>query len=143
MLKIADFGLVFVFEDAEQSCQVSMSAAGTREFMAPEMLLAHIESRRLKGHPYKVDVFSLGVVMYNLLLRTMPFNLIDLISPALDATAMLEKTVSSAELRALLGGMLQRDPTLRPAISEVLRHSYLEGVSNTKYISSEHKLSFE
>ena len=126
VFKIADFGLVFLFVEGDPSSQVSMSAAGTRDFMAPEMLLAFMSSESyddkpiIRGQPYKVDIFSLGIVIYCLHCKKKPFSLNELISPEFDATDVLERNVTSPKLKDLLGGMLQLTPTLRPDIATVL-----------------------
>jgi len=61
-VKLADFGLAFS-ERAKQG-------AGTPQYMAPELL-----NGDEFGH--KVDVYALGMVLYEILTRTVPFDGLD------------------------------------------------------------------
>ena len=49
------------------------NVVGTDKYMAPEVL--NLKQRKSKSsyNPEKVDIFSLGVILFSLLLGTMPF----------------------------------------------------------------------
>lgn len=62
-VKIVDFGLAKIFEPKE----LSDDSVGTLCFAAPEILLG-------KKYDMKVDIWSLGILMYLLLSGELPFN---------------------------------------------------------------------
>ncbi|KAA6377771.1 MAG: putative Myosin light chain kinase A [Streblomastix strix] len=68
--KIADFGLVKVKSGDEISTQ--MTIAGTDVFMAPELILED-EKENVKADA-KVDIWSLGILFYQILTHRFPFN---------------------------------------------------------------------
>ena len=62
--KIGDFGLATMVDyDGERK----MSVCGTANYVAPEVL-------GKKGHSYEVDVWSLGCILYTLLVGNPPFQ---------------------------------------------------------------------
>ena len=137
MFKITDFGLVFIFRDDEVSHLVSMSAVGTRVFMAPEMLLAFMGGHMLKGQPYKVDIFSLGVVIYQIVTKNVPFNEAQLISPTFDPRIAFWRNIQSQPLQHLLKRMLQKAPNSRPHIGAVLSDPF---VTDNNKVSSHYAI---
>lgn len=66
-LKISDFGLAKIINKEEVSKLKTGTVAGSPYYMAPEVL---------RGDKYNIscDVWSLGVMMYRLLLGYLPFN---------------------------------------------------------------------
>lgn len=62
-IKIADFGLARKFSKNE----MMQTFAGTPFNMAPEVL-------RGKGYNYKVDIYSAGTVLYEMLYGVVPFK---------------------------------------------------------------------
>ena len=64
-VKISDFGFSCMF-DPKEELNVSM---GTLNYMAPEMI-------RFKGYTEKVDIWSVGVIAFQLLTGNNPFNAI-------------------------------------------------------------------
>ena len=126
VFKITDFGVAFLFADGDPSSKVSMSAAGTQAYMAPEMLLAQMGETELKGQPYKVDIFSLAVVMFELLHKKTPFTVLQLATPAFDPTTIVNESTVLSDLKEqlLLTGMLWREPHRRPAMQDVVRHRF-------------------
>ena len=69
-LKLADFGLatkVLFFGDKKHS------KCGTPLYIAPE-ILGNKHNKPLVGHSYEVDIWCLGIIMYNLLTGSTPFS---------------------------------------------------------------------
>jgi eukaryotic-like serine/threonine-protein kinase len=115
---LADFGLASA--EGEASLTASQAAVGSLPFMAPEVLVGGAVDVR-------ADVYSLGVLLYELLLLRRPFE-----GPHSQAlvTAILAGEVPrpralepqlSADLEALLLTALARDPAQRYATAAALQ----------------------
>jgi serine/threonine protein kinase len=65
-LKIGDFGLATVIK---QDGERKRTICGTPNYIAPEILFD-----REHGHSFEVDIWSLGVIMYTLLIGRPPFQ---------------------------------------------------------------------
>lgn len=110
-VKIGDFGLATKIEfDGERK----KTLCGTPNYIAPEVLCK-------KGHSYEVDVWSLGCILYTLLVGKPPFE-----------TSCLKETYNRIKKNnytipwhinraasSLIKRMLHADPTQRPTISEL------------------------
>lgn len=125
-IKLLDFGIV----KATQAAGVgdggtadvktrTGSVMGTPHYMAPEQWRSH---KQIDG---KADVYALGVIQYQLLTGSLPFDDDDL--PVLGMKHCFEPPRPLTELDpslrsdvAALGmQMLEKDPALRPSMSEV------------------------
>lgn len=118
--KIGDFGLAarLDFEGDKRR-----TVCGTPNYIAPEVL----DSRQ--GHSYEADVWSLGVVLYILLVGKPPFEMPDLKSTyrrirANDYT-FPDKLYISAEAKTLIAQMLSADPSRRPRLEEIQTQDFL------------------
>ncbi|CAJ1054028.1 serine/threonine-protein kinase PLK1 [Xyrichtys novacula] len=110
-VKIGDFGLATKIEfDGERK----KTLCGTPNYIAPEVLCK-------KGHSYEVDVWSLGCILYTLLVGKPPFE-----------TSCLKETYNRIKKNnytipwhvnpaaaALIKRMLHADPSQRPTIAEL------------------------
>lgn len=110
-VKIGDFGLAAKIEfDGERK----KTLCGTPNYIAPEVLCK-------KGHSYEVDVWSLGCILYTLLVGKPPFE-----------TSCLKETYNrikknsytipwhiKPDAASLIKRMLHADPSQRPTISEL------------------------
>lgn len=117
-VKLCDFGFTREYEGKGNQLQ---TFCGTVAYSAPEML---------KGEKYageKVDVWSLGVILYALLCGELPFD-------EDDDNATKMKILSSEpkwpdhltpDARSLLGSLLSKRSLLRPSLSEILAHPFL------------------
>ncbi|XP_028259607.1 serine/threonine-protein kinase PLK1 isoform X2 [Parambassis ranga] len=110
-VKIGDFGLATKIEfDGERK----KTLCGTPNYIAPEVLCK-------KGHSFEVDVWSLGCILYTLLVGKPPFE-----------TSCLKETYNRIKKNnytipwhinpaasALIKRMLHPDPTQRPTIADL------------------------
>lgn len=117
-VKLVDFGFTREYEGKASYLQ---TFCGTVCYSAPEML---------KGEKYageKVDVWSLGVILYALLCGELPFD-----EDEDNATRTKILTTEpkwpdylTPDSRSLLGILLSKRPLLRPALSDILKHPFL------------------
>ena len=113
IVKLGDFGIAKVLA---HTAAEAITMIGTPLYLAPEVC---------HSRPYgmKADVWSLGVVLYELLALSPPFtgsNLAALINNIVTASpAPLAPNLSQA-VHDLVGDLLQKVPERRPGINEVL-----------------------
>ncbi|XP_075686615.1 serine/threonine-protein kinase PLK1 [Rhinoderma darwinii] len=115
-VKIGDFGLATKVEfDGERK----KTLCGTPNYIAPEVL-------GKKGHSFEVDIWSLGCIMYTLLVGKPPFE-----TSCLKETYLrIKKNEYSIPKHinplaaALIQKMLRSDPTSRPTIDELLTDEF-------------------
>lgn len=117
-VKLCDFGFTREYEGKSAHLQ---TFCGTVCYSAPEML---------KGEKYageKVDVWSLGIILYALLTGELPFD-------DDDDMATKHRILSSepeypdalpADARTLIALMLSKRPLLRPGLAEILTNPFL------------------
>ncbi|XP_061840159.1 serine/threonine-protein kinase PLK1 [Nerophis lumbriciformis] len=115
-VKIGDFGLATKIEfDGERK----KTLCGTPNYIAPEVLCK-------KGHSFEVDVWSLGCILYTLLVGKPPFE-----------TTCLKETYNrikkndytipwhvNQSASVLIKRMLHADPSQRPTITEMLTDEF-------------------
>ncbi|TUV13731.1 Serine/threonine-protein kinase PLK1 [Bagarius yarrelli] len=115
-VKIGDFGLATKIEfDGERK----KTLCGTPNYIAPEVLCK-------KGHSFEVDVWSLGCILYTLLVGKPPFE-----TSCLKETYVRIKKNEYTIPRhinpvatALIRRMLHADPTLRPSVADLLSDEF-------------------
>ncbi|XP_059461374.1 serine/threonine-protein kinase STY46-like isoform X2 [Corylus avellana] len=113
VVKVADFGVARM-----QAQSGGMTAeTGTYRWMAPE-LIEH------KAYDHKVDVFSFGVLLWELLTRKLPY---EHLTPLQAAVGVVQKGLrptipanTHPKLVELLERCWQQDPSLRPEFSEII-----------------------
>ncbi|KAL1005254.1 hypothetical protein UPYG_G00056700 [Umbra pygmaea] len=118
-VKIGDFGLATRIEfDGERK----KTLCGTPNYIAPEVLCK-------KGHSFEVDIWSLGCILYTLLVGKPPFE-----------TSCLKETYNRIKKNnytipwhinpvasSLIKRMLHADPAQRPTISQLLTDEFFTG----------------
>jgi len=116
-LKIGDFGLA---TKVDFEGERKKTLCGTPNYIAPEVL-------NKKGHSYEVDVWSLGCILYTLLIGKPPFET----SCLKDTYAKIKKneyTIPpnkvSIQAKNLINHLLQADPALRPTMSQILQDEF-------------------
>lgn len=117
-IKVGDFGLATrLSHDGERKKTV----CGTPNYIAPEILLK-------KGHSYEVDIWSLGCIMYTLLVGSPPFE-----TSSLKTTYMkiknneyhLPQRLESSAKR-LIQKLLHPNPECRPCAAAILKDEFFD-----------------
>lgn len=115
-IKLGDFGLA---AQIDRDNEKRRTLCGTPNYIAPEVL------QRL-GHGFTADVWSLGCILYTLLVGRPPFE-----SSTLKATYDRIKKAEfimpsrvSASARRLINQMLQSTPDQRPSMQEILKDPF-------------------
>lgn len=117
-VKLCDFGFTREYEGKASYLQ---TFCGTICYSAPEML---------KGEKYageKVDVWSLGIILYALLAGQLPFDEDD--DQVTKTRILSEEPVFNDKFgddaKALIQLLLSKRPLLRPSLEEILAHPFL------------------
>ncbi|KAL2719422.1 serine/threonine-protein kinase polo [Vespula squamosa] len=112
-VKIGDFGLATRLEhDGERK----KTLCGTPNYIAPEILTK-------AGHSYEVDVWSIGCIMYTLLVGKPPFETSSLKETYNRIKQVQYRTPShlSKPAMAMITSMLQGTPSKRPPVSKLMK----------------------
>nr|CAH7721377.1 unnamed protein product [Callosobruchus chinensis] len=117
IVKIGDFGLAAKIEfDGERK----KTLCGTPNYIAPEILLK-------AGHSFEVDIWSVGCIMYTLLVGKPPFET----STLKETYAKIRKcdykltSVISEYAKHMIMLMLQGEPTKRPPVHKLVLHDFM------------------
>lgn len=116
-VKIGDFGLA---ARIEYEGERKKTLCGTPNYIAPEVLSK-------KGHSYEVDIWSIGCVMYTLLVGQPPFetkNLKETYNKIRKCDYRVPISLRKPAATMIIA-MLQSDPEKRPTISQLLTYEYL------------------
>ena len=117
--KIGDFGLATKLEFEGDR---KRTICGTPNYIAPEILDGK------QGHSYEVDIWSLGVIIYTLLIGKPPFETSDVKTTykriRVNAYTFPDNVTISDQARALITKILNLDPTKRPSLDEIIEHPF-------------------
>jgi serine/threonine protein kinase len=115
VLKIGDFGWCAVSET------LRTTFCGTLDYLAPEMIQGH-------GHDHTLDVWSAGVLLYEMVVGRPPFqstNHGQLIAKILQLELQFP-TVATRQLQELVRSLLKREPRDRLPLAQALRHPWVQ-----------------
>lgn len=119
LVKLGDFGIARVLSNTRSKAK---TVVGTPYYLSPEII---------EGSPYsfKSDIWSLGVLLYEMCALCPPFNagsLHQLAQRIIKGQFDKIPRQYSNGLGSLISSMLQKDPTRRPTINQLLRMPIIE-----------------
>lgn len=124
IVKLADFGFARNFEQN----QLFNTFCGSPIYMAPEMIIP--SSRRDKSYGIKSDLWSIGMILYEMITGTIPLNPKNMQQiPIQLKTLKIELPYEfkvSHECRDLLNRLLVKDPDLRIEWKDFFNHPWLK-----------------
>ena len=129
-LKVGDFGLATKLDfEGERKRTV----CGTPNYIAPEILDGKT------GHSYEVDIWSLGVIIYTLIIGKPPFETRDVKTTykriKLNSYSFPENAIISEAAKNLISQILVTDPSKRPTLDQILTHDFFnQGTSIPKLL---------
>lgn len=122
-VKLADFGWSNFFTDTKR-----ITYCGTLDYLAPEMILE-------LGHDKALDIWSLGVLIFELLTGKAPFAPPDKVADQKEKQKILEDNVVNVRLtfpndfpqtaKDLLLKILRKNPLHRISLEEMKKHPWL------------------
>jgi len=131
-LKIGDFDKISLMEDKDRAHTV----CGTYNYMAPEIF-----ENDGKGYSFEVDIWSVGIIIYQLLTGKLPFNgennyeiQKNILSFKLESLDTSGLSLISADL---IKQILEKNPKKRPGINQILYHYFFHDTEFPEYITPE------
>ncbi|NWW07629.1 NEK11 kinase, partial [Oreocharis arfaki] len=127
LLKIGDFGVSCLLMG---SCDLATTFTGTPYYMSPEVL-------KHQGYNTKSDIWSLGCILYEMCCMNHAFtgqNFLSVVLKIVEGETPSLPDRYPSNLNAVLCSMLNKNPSLRPSASEILKTPYIdEQLKNTQY----------
>lgn len=138
-IKVSDLGIGHSFESAA-------TIVGTPAYQAPEVFLDEdeddIDYDTVRYDPTKGDVWSLGITLYEVCFKCLPFAGSDIYEIARNAFGHVLNVPDSApaDLKDLLSKLLSIDPESRISLEEASLHPFLAS-GKKKYNFKEHSMA--
>ncbi|KAM6503064.1 Protein kinase-like domain containing protein [Amanita muscaria] len=119
-IKVGDFGLAALIENPGER---KKTICGTPNYIAPEVLFDTVN-----GHSFEVDTWSVGVILYTLIVGRPPFQ-------TKDVKAIYKRirdndydfpshAPPSSHAQNLIQQILTPDPSCRPTLHDILDHDF-------------------
>ncbi|CAG9815415.1 unnamed protein product [Phaedon cochleariae] len=117
--KLCDFGFA---RNMSTGTHVLTSIKGTPLYMAPELIDE-------QPYDYNADLWSLGCIMYELLMGSPPFSTKSILKliRLIRHEQITWPTFSSESCICFLKGLLQKNPSKRMTWDEILNHQFVKG----------------
>ncbi|CAD8098088.1 unnamed protein product [Paramecium sonneborni] len=112
-VKLCDFGW------SAESVEMRSTFCGTFDYMAPEML-------HNKPHDYRVDIWALGILLYELLHGNAPFTKAHFSKENIQNLTIKFSSSISAQAKDLITQILQYDPKKRMSMNQIFAHKWLK-----------------
>lgn len=126
-VKIGDFGFAAQLTRRDERRK---TICGTPNYMAPEIL----DGGGAGGYSFEVDIWSLGVMLYTILIGKAPFQTkeVSLTYRRIrwNSFSFPETIPISDKAKNLIRTLLQSDPGSRPSISDIRAHPFLANPTN-------------
>lgn len=131
-VKTGDFGLACKLEFEGEK---KRTVCGTPNYIAPEILDGK------QGHSYEVDIWSLGVIAYTLLVGKPPFETQDVKATykriKMNAYSFPDVVQLSEAAKSFISEILLTDPAKRPTLDQLVAHDFFnQGTSIPKTLPS-------
>ncbi|PPQ83030.1 hypothetical protein CVT26_012074 [Gymnopilus dilepis] len=119
-IKVGDFGLAALIENPGER---KKTICGTPNYIAPEVLFD-----TANGHSFEVDTWSIGVILYTLVIGRPPFQTKDVkaIYKRIrdnEYEFPTDRIISSA-VQHLISSILTPDPSQRPTLHDIVDHAF-------------------
>ena len=138
---LADFGYSYVLTDEAPYCN---TLAGTLTYMAPELLTYYIHKSYPLHYQYEVDIWAIGIIVYEMLYHIKPFgwsdhkhfsnhdpNKPEFITKCLNRPLSFPKKLSLFA-EEFIKMCLVIDPKKRATTEELLNHSWITTYLKTR-----------
>lgn len=120
-LKIGDFGLAAMLSSSQERRR---TVCGTPNYIAPEVL-----NSKVCGHSFEADLWSIGVIVYVMLVGRPPFesSSVKLTYKRIKANnySVPEDLQLSAEAKSLIAGLLKVNPAHRLTLDGIVSHPFM------------------
>ena len=130
-MKVGDFGLAtkVMFE-----CEKKWTICGTPNYIAPEVLSSRV------GHSYEVDVWSIGVILYTLLIGRPPFETSNVKSTykwiKMNQYSFPDHVQINPHAIDLITQLLRLEPSSRLNLDQIMKHDFMTRFEFTELMPS-------